>query len=48
VGLDTAAFGPGIGIVVVTDEGEEEVGAALVDDNADVLVDADGPEIRVL
>ena len=47
VGLDAAAGGPGVGVVVVADVGEEEVRAALVDDDAEVVVDPDGPEVGV-
>ena len=47
VGLEAAALGPGVGGVVVADPGEQEVGAALVEDDAEVAVDADGPEVAV-
>ena len=47
VGGDAAALGPGIGGVVVVDIGEQEAAFGLVDDDADVGVGADGPEIAV-
>ena len=40
VRLDPASLGPGIGIVVVTDIGQEEARLGLVDDDADVAADA--------
>jgi hypothetical protein len=48
VRLDAAALGPGIGVVVMADIGDEGRVAALMQDQADVAIDARGPEIRVL
>ena len=47
VDLEAAAFGPGIGGVVVADPGEEGVGAAAVQYDAEVAGDAGGPEVAV-
>jgi hypothetical protein len=48
VRLDPAALGPGIGVVVMADIGDEGRVAALVQDQADVAIDARRPEVRVL
>ena len=45
--LDPPALGPGVGIVVVADIGEEEARLGLVDDDADVAADPHRPEMRV-
>ena len=47
VGLEAAALGPGVGGVVVADPGEEGVGPAFVQDDAEVAGDAGGPEVAV-
>ena len=46
--LDPPAFRPGIGVVVVADIGDQQAVARLVDDQADVAIDARRPEIGVL
>ena len=46
--LDPPAFGPGIGVVVVADIGDQQALARLVNDQADVAIDARRPEIGVL
>jgi hypothetical protein len=46
--LDPPALRPGIGVVVMPDIGNQQTTARLVDDQADVPIDAGRPEIRVL
>ena len=46
--LDPPPFGPGIGVVVVADIGDQQAVARLVDDQADVAIDPRRPEIGVL
>ena len=46
--LDPPAFRPGIGVVVVADIGDQQAVARLVNDQADVAIDARRPEIGVL
>ena len=46
--LDPPPLGPAIGVVMMTDIGEQQAAGGLVDDDADVAADADRPEIRVL
>ena len=46
--LDPPAFGPSVGVVVVADIGDQQALARLVNDQADVAIDARRPEIGVL
>lgn len=46
--LDPPPFGPRIGFVVVVDVAQQQAPLRLVDDQAEVAVDPDGPEARVL
>ena len=46
--LDPAAFGPSVGVVVVADIGDQQALARLVNNQADVAIDARRPEIGVL
>ncbi len=43
--LDPAALGPGIGVVVMADIGDQQAVARLVDDQADVAIDARRSEV---
>ena len=45
--FDLASLGPVVGGVVVIDVTEEQAVVGLVDDDADVARDADGPEVPV-
>ncbi len=46
--LDPAAFRPCIGVVMVADIGDQQALARLVNDQANVAIDARRPEIQVL
>lgn len=48
MGFDAPPLGPGIGLVVMVDIGEEQARCSLVDNDAQVATDADRPEIWVL
>ena len=45
--LNPAAFGPGVSLVMAGDVAQQEIVVGLVDDDAQAVVDPDGPEIRV-
>ena len=45
--LDPPAFGPGIGVVVVADIGDQQALARLVNNQANVAIDPRRPEIGV-
>ena len=46
--LDPPAFRPGIGVVMMTNIGDQQTVAGLVHDQADVAIDARRPEIGIL
>ena len=47
VAVEAAALGPSVSVVVVADIGEEGVAGPLVEDDAEVEIDAGGPEVLV-
>ena len=47
VRLDAPPLGPGVGVIMVTDVGQQEAGVGLVHDDAEVAVHPDRPEMGV-
>jgi len=45
--LDAPPLGPAVGIVVAVHVAQQQAGRGAVQDDADVVVDAGGPEILV-